>query len=303
VRPSSASAVPVRRPYYCDKAEAQALTAKIKDSVDRTWRLLSNAFEWRAWEALGYRSWEAYVRDELGISRSRAYQLLDQAKVVREIQAAASVHNVDISEAVARDIKPHLAQVAEQVREAVADVPAPARPAVVADVVRNAREQVVADRGTGEVLSAQEWAAQNPSPDKEGLTPPGQAEPYPADADGWTPSRAAEAEPTSSPAPARPAAAAKALRPSSIEQDFSEAVRELARAVNRVERLSADGRFTSQAVKINDKHRPSIANVAESIDIVLVRMRAIAARTAGSPVPADLISGGDGATTPTAGDA
>lgn len=97
----------VQPAYVCDEAEARDLTDRIKASVDKTWQLLLNAREWNAWSSLGYGTWEAYVREEFGIGRSRSYQLLDQARVVREIEAAAST-SVDITEAAARDLKAHL---------------------------------------------------------------------------------------------------------------------------------------------------------------------------------------------------
>jgi hypothetical protein len=94
-------------PYRCDAAEARELTEQIKGSVEKTWRLLLNAHEWNAWAALGYDTWESYVRAEFGIGRSRSYQLLDQGRVVREIEAAVST-NVDIKEAQARELAPLL---------------------------------------------------------------------------------------------------------------------------------------------------------------------------------------------------
>jgi hypothetical protein len=127
-------------PYRCDAEEARALTEQIKTSVEKTWRLLLNAHEWNAWGALGYSTWESYVRAEFGIGRSRSYQLLDQARVVREIEAAVST-TVDITERDVRDLKPHLAEVTEAVRDAVADVPEAERPAAAAQAVKNARER------------------------------------------------------------------------------------------------------------------------------------------------------------------
>jgi hypothetical protein len=90
-------------PYRCDATEARELTDKINASVEKTWRLLLNAHEWNAWGALGYDTWEAYVQAEFGIGRSRSYQLLDQARVVREVEAAVST-NVDIKESHAREL-------------------------------------------------------------------------------------------------------------------------------------------------------------------------------------------------------
>lgn len=255
-------------PYTCTEEEARALTAEIRGRANDLWRLLSRAYEIRAWAALKHPTWESYVRAEFDIGRSRSYQLLDQAKVVREIEAAAGVHSVDVSEAVARDIKPRLSEVTEQVREAVADVPEPERPAVVAEVVRDAREQFIADRRSGEVLSPEAWAnADAPGGEvASGLLADGAA-PSPPGPDGWSPSDALDHKPK------RPAAS-KPARPSTVEESFTEAALELRKAVDRVERLSADGRFASYAAKIGAKHRGGLDYAIEGLKIVQIRLRA-----------------------------
>ena len=46
------------------------------------------AHDRRAWQALGYPTWEQYVKKEFNLSRSRSYQLLDRAKVTHALFAA-----------------------------------------------------------------------------------------------------------------------------------------------------------------------------------------------------------------------
>lgn len=70
---------------------------------------------------------------EFDMSRSRSYQLLDQGRVVREIQGAVST-KVDIDERAARDIKPHLDDVTDEIQERIAEEPG-AAPARVRDIV------------------------------------------------------------------------------------------------------------------------------------------------------------------------
>jgi hypothetical protein len=142
-------------PYRCNAAEARDLTEQIKSSVEKTWRLLLNAHEWNAWGALGYSTWESYVRAEFGIGRSRSYQLLDQARVVREIEAAVST-TVDITERDVRDLKPHLAEVTEAVRDAVADVPEAERPAAAAQAVKDARARLTTTTRTTEATKLEQ---------------------------------------------------------------------------------------------------------------------------------------------------
>jgi hypothetical protein len=67
---------------------------------------------------MGYPTWDSYVRKEFGYSRSRSYEFLDQARVVRAIrQAAASDAIPDVSAYTARIIKPHLHEVVQEIRE------------------------------------------------------------------------------------------------------------------------------------------------------------------------------------------
>jgi hypothetical protein len=97
------------------ESEARFLTQRIRDDVVRVYRLLFEAHERKAWAALGYRSFREYVAAEFDMSRARAYQLLNQAKVVREISAAVST-DVDIPEAAARELAPVLPDLLSDIR-------------------------------------------------------------------------------------------------------------------------------------------------------------------------------------------
>lgn len=48
-----------------DKARARALTRRLRDALDLSLDLLTEAFHGRAWEVLGYASWSAYCAAEL----------------------------------------------------------------------------------------------------------------------------------------------------------------------------------------------------------------------------------------------
>lgn len=127
--------------------EAQTLTAKIKAHISQAWVLICEAHERRAHLALGYATFGEYVGAEFDLSRSRAYQLIDQGRVIRELADAAGVStSVDteqftpVTEAEARDIKPRLAEVTDHVAEKVAaGTPAP-------EAIREAVAQARADR-------------------------------------------------------------------------------------------------------------------------------------------------------------
>ncbi len=116
--------------------EARAHTDEIKRARRRTPALLA-AYERRAWAALGYPTWEAYVRAELDMSRNRAWQLLRQGRVVREIEAAAGGVSMELSEAEALALKPHL----DRIRSEAAKAP----PEQAAEVVAEVDQEVVTE--------------------------------------------------------------------------------------------------------------------------------------------------------------
>lgn len=143
----------------CTPDEARALTERIRSTADALWALLLEAHERRAWAALGYGSFVDYAEAEFGMGHSHAYRLLDQGRVVREIEAAvaeAIPHSPDgewgdpapvdvdadpvplvptITEAEARDIKPHLAEVTDAIRDRLAEADDP-EPAEITTIVR-----------------------------------------------------------------------------------------------------------------------------------------------------------------------
>lgn len=50
---------------------ARALTDRIKTGVEVVWELITQAYTERAWDALGYSSWDDYCTREFGTSRLR----------------------------------------------------------------------------------------------------------------------------------------------------------------------------------------------------------------------------------------
>lgn len=138
--PVSAEIVDMTVPLNTE--EARELTEHIRSAADVLWTLVARAHAGRAWEALGYPSFAAYVKEEFDISRSRAYQLLDQAKVVQAIEAATPEGTtLAISEAAARDLKSVLgdfsAEVAERTYGSTPDEAAD----MVDEIVDNYREK------------------------------------------------------------------------------------------------------------------------------------------------------------------
>jgi hypothetical protein len=50
----------------CTEAQAKALTDQLRQELEISWNLLQEAFERRAWAALGYTSWTDYCKKEFG---------------------------------------------------------------------------------------------------------------------------------------------------------------------------------------------------------------------------------------------
>lgn len=112
----------------CSTEEARDLTDRIKQHAEALWELLLEAHDRGAWRALGYSTWADYVAGEFDMSRSRSYQLLDQGRAVKAIQSATGVQDpghVPLNSEAAQDIKPHLTDVTNDVRERVDNEPEP----------------------------------------------------------------------------------------------------------------------------------------------------------------------------------
>lgn len=127
--------------------EARDLTDRISQAADDLWALLLEAYEGRAWAALGYRTWEEYTSTEFGMSRGYAYRLLDHGRVLREIESVTGVSpSGDVTEAASRDLKPHLEVVKDAIRQAVENVPEERVAEIVAEVVADERTRIVRER-------------------------------------------------------------------------------------------------------------------------------------------------------------
>lgn len=122
--------------------QARELTNHIRSTADTLYVLIARAHAGRAWEALGYKSFEGYVTEEFDMSRSRAYQLLNQAKIVEAITAAAPEGTeVHITEAVARDLKSIISEVTGEVEEKTKGLDPDDAGAVIEELIRAERER------------------------------------------------------------------------------------------------------------------------------------------------------------------
>jgi hypothetical protein len=124
--------------------QARDLTDTIRSTSEVLYVLLSRAHRGKAWEALGYSSFADYVREEFDMSRSRAYQILDQSRVIEAIESA-SPDGADlpaISEAAARDLKSIIGEVVPEIEARTAGVPVSEAGQVVEEIVEDYRDKV-----------------------------------------------------------------------------------------------------------------------------------------------------------------
>jgi len=135
--------VELTNPSDLNPSDAKSLTERIRSSLSGTCLLMLEAHQRRAWFVLGYTTWESYIRREFGLSRSRSYELLDQARVILAIRDAAPMSGMpDISSRKAARIKPHLSLVVDAIRSAAASEQTPSPDdvmRVVAAVLKDSR--------------------------------------------------------------------------------------------------------------------------------------------------------------------
>jgi hypothetical protein len=129
--------------------EAENLTRLIKgklegilDQIYEVHQLILEAHDRKAWQALGYPTWQQYVKKEFNLSRSRSYGLLDRARVQQTLLAAgvgaaallgtsfedspsvnaqAETPPVRMSARAVRALKPQLPQAEAEVKKLVQD--------------------------------------------------------------------------------------------------------------------------------------------------------------------------------------
>lgn len=124
--------------------QARVLTDTIRSTSEVLYVLLARAHAGKAYEALGYSSFADYVRDEFDMSRSRAYQVLDQSRVIAAIESAAP-DGTDlpvISEAAARDLKSIIGEVVPEIEARTAGLGPDEAGQVVEEIVEDYRDQV-----------------------------------------------------------------------------------------------------------------------------------------------------------------
>lgn len=124
------------------KDAARELTEQIKATATATYVLIHRAHELKCWVSLGYKTWEDYVINEFDMSKSRSYQLINQAKVVEAIQEVVpDGTEVLLTEAQARDVEKALPRITDKLKEKTKDQSPDEASQTVKDVVNDVRNE------------------------------------------------------------------------------------------------------------------------------------------------------------------
>jgi len=122
--------------------EAKELTEHIRSTADVLYVLVARAHAGKAHLALGYKNFESYVKEEFNISRSRAYQFLNQANVIAAIESSTpDGTQIKISEAAARDLKNFVNELAPEIKERTEGLSPDEAGEIVEDLVADYRER------------------------------------------------------------------------------------------------------------------------------------------------------------------
>jgi hypothetical protein len=81
---------PVIHVAEMSRTEAEEITSAIKNNFDSLGFMILQARDRKAYKALGYRSFDTYCKTEFGKSVSSAYQLIEDTKVVAELEVEIS---------------------------------------------------------------------------------------------------------------------------------------------------------------------------------------------------------------------
>lgn len=100
------------------KEDALKLTQDIQSTTSALYVLIKRAHDEKAWLSLGYNSWSSYIEEEFNFSRTRSYQLINQANVIERIEEASGMP-LYITEREARDIKKRLPEITQKLEDEV----------------------------------------------------------------------------------------------------------------------------------------------------------------------------------------
>jgi len=122
--------------------QAKEITERIKTTTNVLYLLIKRAHAGKAYTALGYKTFEEYVRSEFNYSRSYAYKLLNQANVIQAIEEKAPEGTqIYIGDSTARGLRKVLPEILEDVEEKTEGLNPDDAGAVIEDIIREHREK------------------------------------------------------------------------------------------------------------------------------------------------------------------
>lgn len=222
----------------CSEATARALTDQLRQSLTISWDLLVEAYQRRAWAALGYATWDAYTDAELGATRLRIPREERREVVASMTEAGMSTRAISAALGVTKS------QVA---RDRGVPNGAPAPEPIDAEVVDD-EPDALADKIAAELAASDESYAEQAKA----------TEPTPVlGTDGKTY--------TVTPKPA-----AQRRRP--LPEAFWQAAYDLSKVTERIERLADDDRFPSNAEQVAAIHRSDLLRAIDALQGVVNRL-------------------------------
>ena len=124
------------------REEATELTDRIKTTTNVLYLLIKRAHAGKAYEALGYRTFQDYIATEFDFSKVYAYRLLNQANFIAAIEEKVPEGTqVYVSEPVSKKLKHVLPELIEEVVERTENLGADEAGAVIEDIIRERRDQ------------------------------------------------------------------------------------------------------------------------------------------------------------------
>jgi transposase-like protein len=215
---------------------ARQLTDRIRIAVDGTWQLIRDAYLGRAWVALGYANWDEYTEAEFGASRLRLPREERRESVASLRESGLSIRAIATGLGIDKNtVRSDLGQVGETHTPAPEPVfdPTPILPP-------HDDDWIAADPTTGEVVEPESVTVTEHTVTEKVKTVTG--------LDGKTYT-----------------AAPSAPRRSSLIDDARNAGWQLRKAIERLERIHQDDRFTKNKVEILAALQPHLDFAVETI--------------------------------------
>jgi len=225
------------QPHETSPDYARQLTDRIRVAVEGTWQLIVEAYQSRAWAALGYSSWDDYCTREFGTSRlklpreDRAEQVASLRESGLSIRAIASATGSSKN-----TVKSDLRQVGQN------DPPQPD------------------PKSDAELLAGAEWSPEAVEDEPRFTDEPGRVQPVTGTITGMDGKQYTRPEPK--PEPQKP-------RRNPLPDQARTAGWEVRKSVERIERIMEDDRFARNKEEVAAHLRGHLQYAIETLQTTL----------------------------------